>query len=226
MDSFVKQNSPWISEDLSKWDKLIEGQRFVKFRKGSTLFRQAETSDFVYIVKSGRVRITSYHDTGGERQLYIAETGCLIGENAVFLEQEQLYTAITIVDSVLYQISVEHFLKILSGDFDLSKQVMQSLCRKNNVLYFQVLEVSFAQSMQRIAQVLLNLMYQYGETCDEGSRISIRFTHQDVANITSVSRVTVSNSLNELALSGVLKRQNGFIIICQEERLKDLALGI
>lgn len=222
MEMFWENNSPWISDDPKLWHNLVGNIKPIRVEKEKTLYAQGNMPLTVYLVLSGRVRITCYLESGGERQLYIAEKGCLIGENSAILSQPHTTSAVAIVESVLYAIPASEFLKNMAQDFSLAYRVMQLICKKHNILYHQLLETSFAQSLRRICQILLNLVDQYGTPLDNGTRINIRFTHQDVANMIGTSRVTVSNAFSELSEYGILSRQEGYIIIHDTHALRQL----
>lgn len=220
MDDLSSMASPWISDSLERWSILTEGRKLIRIKKETSLYHQGDPFDLVYLIHSGRVRITSYQTDGSERQLYIAEKGSLIGENSFVLRQPHTSSAVAIVDSLVYAIPYAELSDLLQKNFSLCQNVMQMICRKHNILYSQLLEKSFSQSLRRISQVLLNLVKQYGEPTPQGVRIGIRFTHQDVANITGISRVTVSNTLNRLADEGVLGRQDGLYLLYNLPQLR------
>ena len=60
-ESSERENSPWITLDLEGWAPLTEGRAPVQYRKKAILFHQEDAADAVFIVKSGRLRITSYN---------------------------------------------------------------------------------------------------------------------------------------------------------------------
>ena len=52
----------------------------------------------------------------------------------------------------------------------------------------------------------LELMAQeYGEPCDQGLRVGLRLTHQDIASALSTTRVTVTRVIGQLKDQGRLK---------------------
>lgn len=222
MEMLWENNSPWISDDLNLWHKLIENIKPVRVGKEKTLYAQGDMPLRVYLVLSGRVRITCYLETGGERQLYIAEKGCLLGENSAILSQPHTTSAVAIVESVLYPIPTPVFLQTMAKDYSTTHRVMQLICRKHNILYHQLLVTSFTQSLRRICQILLNLVDQYGTPLVNGVQINIRFTHQDVASIIGTSRVTVSNAFSNLAERGIISRQDGYIVVHNVSALQQL----
>lgn len=221
----MEQSSPWICADLEQWSSLVREYQPVMLKKNAVLYQQEDPPRFVYIVKSGRICVTSYQIDGGEKQLFIAEKGTLFGEDSCLMGLPYFATAVAIVDTAVYAIPFGRLQEAMHQDSKVSDQVMQMLCRKNLVLLQQVRELSSADAFQRVAQVLVNLCRQYGEEKGGCVRIAIRFTHQDVANLINASRVTVSNVFNALSGEGILEKREGHFYVRKLELLEQLARG-
>lgn len=219
------QNSPWVSFDMKIWKPLISNMKPVRYKKNQFVFQQEQPAQFVYIIGTGRVRITSFHLDGTEKQYYIAECGCMIGETSCFLCHNHATFAVAIVDSDIYCVPFEMLKEEMKKNWELSMQVMQVTCRKNNTLLQQVTELSFAQALQRISQALVNLGHEYGKPVNGGLKINIKFTHQDVANLTTASRVTVSNVFNTLADRNLIIKQDGYFVLLDTKKLEAYARG-
>lgn len=79
--------SPWISTDLSTWETPLRHGRLRDYQPREQVFRQGEDFSSVYIVESGRVRVSVCHTDGQEKTLYVADTGAMIGESDCILGQ-------------------------------------------------------------------------------------------------------------------------------------------
>jgi CRP/FNR family transcriptional regulator len=225
MTDAEKETSPWIRLDLSFWDEIIGTHCPKLYRKNTFLFQQGDPPDYVYIIKSGRVRITSYQLEGGEKQLYIAETGAMCGELACIQHSPYTVSAVTIVDSHVYCLPYVSLEKYIDTHAAFAKKLMHILCRKSHIFMEQVLELSFNPSFQRVARILLNIADQYGKIYpDQHIHITIKFTHQDVANMINTSRVTVSNVFNSFSSAGIISREQGYYILKDINKLKEYAV--
>ena len=222
-ENWVLKTSPWISYDLNGWDSLIRNLKPVLYKKKSFLFHQNDPAAFTYIVKSGRIRVTSFNVEGIEKQLYIAEAGCCIGEVSCIMGNPHAYSAIAIVDTLVYRISSSEIIAAIRGDWEMNKRIYNSVFRKMAVFQNHILELSFNQAIERIIRLLLNLCKQYGVSVPGGCCIDIHFTHSDVASMVNTSRVTVSNIFTWLAENGYLHRQERFFVVDSVERLEELA---
>lgn len=219
------ETSPWIANDLSVWKDIIHGRTPALYRKNSFLFHQGDPAAFAYIIQSGRVRITCFHPEGMEKQLYIAECGCICGESASICGHPHFASALAIVDTLIYKISAGELVAQMKKNWPLNLVVFQSVGRKNTVFQNQVLQLSFLQAIQRVAHLLLNLCHQYGSSSSDGCRISIHFTHSDAALMINASRVTVSNIFNLLTEHGYLLKKDGNFIVTNLDFMEQLAEG-
>ena len=224
-ENWVLETSPWISYDLSNWEPLIRNLKPVLYKKKSFLFHQNDPAAFTCIVKSGRVRVTSFNIEGIEKQLYIAEAGCCIGEISCIMENPHAYSAIAIVDTLVYRITSSEIIEAIRNDWELNKRVYNSVFRKMAVFQNHILELCFGQAIERIARLLLNLCKQYGPVEPVGCRIAIHFTHSDVASMVNTSRVTVSNIFTWLMDNGYLHRQDRYFVVDSTEKLERIAEG-
>ena len=222
---FIQELSPWIGEEAVNWNSLLEGMTPRFWKKNQVLFHQGDDAHFLYVVESGRIRITSFQQDGTEQQLLIAERGAMFGEESCLAGLPYLTTAVSIVDSKVFVLPFAWMENQMNQDTRLSRLVLRSISRKNLVLLHRVMEFSSADAFQRIAQVLVNLSRRYGESEERGVRICIRFTHQDVANLIHVSRVTVSNVFHILIKQGILEKRDGKWWIKKPELLSLIAEG-
>lgn len=217
------ETSPWLHLEPDLLEALTADQAVMRLRRKQPVFHQKDMPTAVYIVKSGRICITTYSQTGMEQQLYIAEQGSLFGEHSCLLGAPHMTSSVSIVESELYAIPTQVFLTRIQENTSLNKVVMQIMCRKNSILIGRLLSQSSSDSLQRIAQFLVNMATEYGLPTEGGLEISIRFSHQDVANLLHTSRVTVTKAFQHLARLNIISRQKNRIVVSDLARLQQIA---
>lgn len=212
--------SPWVAWELTKWERLYIGFSPRAYAKNSTIFLQGSTYTTLFIIAKGRVRISAFSTDGNEKQMYIAEKGAICCESSTIHNQPFSSSAMALVDCEIYEIPLEHVYRVLEQDWGTTKEFIKYLARKNMAFSHQITQLSFAQSLQRIAGALLNLSQQYGRQTPRGILIDIKFTHQDMAGMVNVTRVTVSNLFGLLMDEEVLGKFDGYFYITDIEKLK------
>ncbi|KJH70171.1 Crp/Fnr family transcriptional regulator [Aliterella atlantica] len=60
------------------------------------------------------------------------------------------------------------------------------------------------------------LAKRFGQEVEQGKRIDLRLTHQDIADIIGLTRVTVTRLLNEFKRLGVIQRQERQFVVMQD----------
>lgn len=221
-EMWAAESSPWIKYPLSGWKSVIGGRTPSLYKKKSVIYNQGDAVPYAYIVSSGRVRISTFSTEGVEKQLFIAEQGCLFGEIACIMGFKHFDFATCICDSYIYRIPQAELIDAIRDDWDFNLRVYNSVFRKNIVFRNQILELSFSSSMVRIVRLLLNLCKQYGIGADDSYLLNISFTHQDIAGMVNTSRVTVNTAFTWLLKNDYLRKEARYYRIVSRERLKKL----
>ncbi len=72
--------SPWIQYDLDLWGELVDERYLIRIKGRSVVYNQNDTISHIYVVKSGRVRLSYYSSEGAEKIYLFALTGAMFGE--------------------------------------------------------------------------------------------------------------------------------------------------
>jgi CRP-like cAMP-binding protein len=214
--------SPWIEGGQDDWKDLTDGRVPVLFKKNSVIFQEGDESHAIRIVKSGRILVTCYRADGTEKQLYIARPGAMFGESSCFSQRCNNAAAIAIVDSRVFCVPRAEALRKMTQNWSLTESFIRSICRKEAILKHQVIELSFADSAQRVAQILLDLADAYGEKTPDGLCIMLNFTQQDMASLAKTSRVTISGVFRKFYSLGVLSKKNGRLYLNDLEAMRGI----
>lgn len=223
-EMWVKEASPWIDYPLESWTDLLKGKTASPYKKKSFLYHQEDSAPYAYIVKKGRVRLTLFGVDGTEKQLYIADPGCLFGEIACIMGFPHTESALCVHDTELYRISQAELVDAIRSDWEINKRVFNSVFRKNTIYHHQIQELCFLSSLQRIAFHLLDLCKRHGVREKEGYRLDLKFTHADIASLIHTSRVTVNTTFSWLIDNGYLIKTGSSYLIPYEQvdRLEQL----
>jgi CRP/FNR family transcriptional regulator len=164
------------------------------FSRGQTIFREGESADSVYVLKKGMVRLISLSDQGRETILHIATE-----------------------DSLVTIISQESFVELLSAVPAVALNFIRLLSKRLATVERGLAEFSHTWSYHRLARVLLQLSEKYGQEVATGTLISVRLTHEDLANLIGTSRETVTTQLSKFTRMGLLKRESRHFIVARSK---------
>ena len=119
----------------------------------------------------------------------------------------------TAKDSVVTVISREGFIRVLSLAPKVALNFIHVLSKRLVEVEEGLAESSHTWSYHRLAKVLLHLSEQYGEEVSTGTLITLRLTHEDLANLIGTTRETVTTQLNRFSRMGLLSRRARQIIV-------------
>lgn len=104
---------------------LVEGCQERSYVAGTTLFTQGDAGAGLYVIKSGRVRITrAVNPDRAEEELATAGPGEVFGEMALLDELPRSATVTTIEDVVALQLPVWEFRAVLRDHPDIALKLL------------------------------------------------------------------------------------------------------
>ncbi|MGH7772526.1 MAG: Crp/Fnr family transcriptional regulator [Candidatus Binatia bacterium] len=183
-----------------------------RFAQGATLFSEGDPSDALYILKEGHVNLISVSEKGTETLLHILKPDEIVGA-LLLVEERRSFTAVAIEDVLITVIPRENFLVLLSSVPAVAVNFARLLSQRLEKVEREQAEFSHTRSYHRLARTLLELSERHGEEVSTGTLITLRLTHQDLANYIGTTRETVTTQINRLKRMGLLNRQDRHFIV-------------
>jgi CRP/FNR family transcriptional regulator, cyclic AMP receptor protein len=219
-------NSPYVTWDPKDFEKemslLLSVSSSRIYREGEILYLQGETSGFFFFVKKGKVKVSILKEDGSEKILAIQEKNTFLGESAAFDRHSYFATAVAIEESEINVIPVERAEALIMEHPEVALLVIRRIIRKLRLLGFQVEDFAFLNAQKRIAHILIKLLTEVGEPCAEGIMIQRGITHEDLANLTGLSRVRVTTVLNNFERAKIIKKKRLALTVIDQEKLRNL----
>jgi CRP/FNR family cyclic AMP-dependent transcriptional regulator len=180
---------------------LGQGRRR-RYRVGDTLFHEGDESDWVALLLVGRVKISYYSAGGTEVILAVRNPGDLLGELSALdgAPRSATVTAMEPVEALVLTASA--FGVFLESYPRLALELLRSLASRLRDADVKRVEFGTYDSVGRVARRLLELADRFGEPTDEGIRIELPITQQELAAWTGTSRESVAKALQALRRLG------------------------
>ncbi|MEH1938841.1 MAG: helix-turn-helix domain-containing protein [Nostoc sp.] len=151
----------------------------------------------IWYVSQGVVKLSTFCETGEEVLMGLAATGMVFGSSMTSLK---IYQAIALSDVELVSIDVAEIAVSPTLNHTLLPKISQRLRQTE---FF--LAISGRRLVQERLHYLLQLLKQeVGQTVSEGTRLNIRFTHEDIASACCTTRVTITRLMGKLQEQGVI----------------------
>lgn len=210
------EHSPWLHMPEFDWSCITKDLTATAYKRGQVIYHQSHMGDCVYLSRKGRVQLDIYSVNGDKRILFVAEPGALFGELAPFDGMPHICNATAITDCQIYAIPSQRFMQQLLQDHNFSLHVLTLMTKKLRLLSTLIKQLSFNNSTYRVAHALASLAKQHADQMADGTlKLTLKYTHQDLADLTGLSRVSVSNILLDMTSQGILEKDkgDGFTII-------------
>lgn len=177
---------------VNKWDVLEKTHTPRTYAKNKMIYWQEAAAPEFYYLKRGKVKVFLSSESGMEKTLTLLHSGSIFGEAAFFDGMPRVSSAKTLEDSEIITVTRQSLLECIRREPQLAMNLLTYLAQTIRMLSAQVDTMTFLQADRRIAQLLLKLA--------NGAAVSA--THEDLAALAGVSRVTVSRILNRFAARG------------------------
>ncbi len=208
--------------DEEKLRSIAKRCRRDTYRRRQTIFSHGDVSADVYFIKSGRVGITIFSETGREilfRQLGPGETFGII---TAIDRLSRSTSAVSLSNLELYRLSESDILTIMREMPDVSFRVMQYLACLVRALSERIFEFTTYGVRNRIQAELLRLAKANGHRGGDVINIYPAPTHADIASQVSTHREAVTREFGHLTSEGILEKRGRNLIIRNLARLEEM----
>jgi len=210
------------NEEIEQLDRIIIKKNFVK---DQIVLLEEDTSNYMYIVYSGKVRVVKQSIEGREHIITIHKKNDFFGEMALLDGKTSPATVVAHEDSVIGLLSKNNFELHVLGHEIIRKKIIELLCTNLRESWAMIKILSFDNAEQRILATLDRMQEVYGLHDDRGVIVNVTLTHQQIANYASVTRETVTRVLNRFKNEAIIQILDGKKILLTPrfyEKVKDV----
>ncbi len=221
----VLKRVPFL-KGLSATDLKKVAQKFseTQFKKGEYLYWEGDSSDRLYVIKHGKVKITKGSSSGKEIVLDIVSSGEICGGSAIY-SQINPASALAAEDVIAYGLSKRDFLRLLSTYNTLAVEFILYLGEKLMKAHEMMMSLVASNVEKRIAALLMGLCEKHGSQTPQGIRINLRLTRQDIADIVGTTVETAIRVMSKFGKQGILTTESKHIVVTSKEKLSSLLLS-
>jgi CRP/FNR family transcriptional regulator len=195
---------------------LQKAARRKSYSENQIIFSEGESSDFLPIVKTGKVKMVRFPDIDKEVIIGIFEAGEMFAVPPVFDGGNFPSTAVAMEETTLLLLYRQDFLRLLRESSEFSFAVIGWMCEMLREKTATIKNLATASPEQRVGNVLLRL----AEKEDAETFVKISLRRQDIAEIAGLTTETTIRVIRKLAEKDLVKIVHGKIILEQPERLR------
>lgn len=200
---------------------LIGEQAHVStFLKNEILFRETDPLTFIFIVKTGRIKLFKTSHEGRELTIKLLGPHEYFCCAPLYLDGKYSVSAMAMEDSAVVMIPSKDFKEIISVSVsEIGLRVIRGLCSKIKYLSVLAENLSFKDVEQRIIFALSRLAE---EKSPDNNIVSLAVSHQDIASMTGTVREVVSRTMMKLKKEKVIVDSSARGFTVDKEKLSRL----
>src|ERR1043166_4739252 len=193
------------------------------YPKGSLLFVEGEQPRGVFILCSGRAKLTTSSTEGKTLIVKIAEPGEVLGASATILGKPYEVSAETIEPAQLNFIKRDDFLKLLAVNAEACMHTAQQLSEKYHSAQREIRSLGLSQTTgEKLAKLLLDWCARDGEETAQGIRLKVLLTHEEIAQMIGTTRETVTRLISTFKRKKIIDVKGSSVFVMGKDALENM----
>jgi CRP/FNR family cyclic AMP-dependent transcriptional regulator len=183
-----------------------------RYKKHEVILFEEDTTEYMYIILNGRVKVVQTTEDGKEILLAMHHSGEFFGEMSLLDGKTSPATVVATEDSAVAIISRQEFSLLIKAQKKVLDNLVLILCSRLRDSWEKIQLLNLKNASQRIKILFLMLSDRYGEKTAEGVTLNIKLTHQEIAEMTGMTRETVTRVIDRWQRDGEISvLKNKFI---------------
>jgi CRP/FNR family transcriptional regulator len=192
------------------------------YPKGVILFVEGQAPRGVFIICSGRVKLSASSAEGKSLILKIAEPGEVLGLSATISGKPYMLTAEVQAPAQANFVGRADFLDFLREHGDAALRVAQLLSENYHRALEEIRTIGLSRSAaEKLAKFLLDSSAGQDEKTGE-IRLKLAFTHEEIAEMIGTSRETVTRLFADFKRRQLVQVKGSTLVIRKKAELRSL----
>ena len=210
------------------WDQLSPAEALAleqvgrkrEFRRGMVLFREADRTDSVMVLRGGRVKVSVDTANGSEVVLAVRGPGALLGEFSAIDREPRSATVSAIENVTVLALTLAAFEAYLVANGRVSFLLMRALTGKVRDADRKRIEFGAHDTTGRVAARLVEMAERFGQPIEAGVKIGLPFSQDELAGWIGASREAVSKALGVLRSAGEIRTSRMSVVVRDIDALR------
>jgi CRP/FNR family transcriptional regulator len=220
----LRQVALFASLSIEQIAAIAEWFRVEKFDQDAMIFLEGDPADRLWVVSTGQVKIVKHTSDGQENLLEVITPGEMFGGAGLLLAAHPA-TAVAMTPTTALSIEREPYLRLIRQYPDVALRIIHLLGeRLQAAMKMRALAVERVDV--RLANILLKLCNKVGEPADDGTRINLPLSRQDLADMAGTTIETAIRVMSRFRKEGLAHTEpGGYIVVLDHERLRQISEG-
>jgi CRP/FNR family transcriptional regulator, cyclic AMP receptor protein len=191
------------------------------YPKGAMLFAEGQAARGVFMLCKGRVKLSTCSSEGKSLITRIAKSGEVLGLSSTISGKPYIVTAETLSPCQINFIKREDFLHFLSENNQACLRSAEQLSNNYYTITQQVRSLGLSHTVaEKLAKLILEWGASDGKLSERGIHLKLTLTHEEIAQLISSSRETVTRLLSEFRNKQLIYLKGSTLIIRDKAALE------
>jgi CRP-like cAMP-binding protein len=220
--TYMRYTMCMIEQDVAKKIKTF----FVQFpsriyKKGDVLIHPEDEAKQIYYLERGHVRQYTVTKDGEDLTINVYKQGAFFPMAYVVDGYKNTYIFEVMDSSSLRVAEFKTVVAFIKQQPDVLFNLLQRLYSGMSGVLSQVEQLMSGNARKRLLTALLISAKRFGQAKEADIHIPLKFTHQDLAALTGLTRETVSREMIKLKQEGLIEYANILITVKNIQKIEE-----
>jgi CRP-like cAMP-binding protein len=209
--------------DLSEPDVRQLAQVAVprSYEAGQVVFREGDSGDTCFVIRSGSARVTRRHSDGRVITLIELRPGAIFGELAMFGGETRSATVEALEPMRALGILAADLRRLIMRHPEIGLKMLEGLANRLRAANERIARQSFQTVAGRVASALLGQVQSLSPDGELGRDVLVRATQAEIAQLAGASRESASRFLAKLERAGLITTGRGKVVVHEPDALRN-----
>lgn len=175
------------------------------FKKGEMIIEEGDISTSLYIIHSGKVKLSKLTIQGKEQIVHLLTTGDFFGESNLFHDDMVMNLSChALEDTKICVLKKQDFDQIMLSNPEISFKLLKTITKRLSHTEDLARTLATKDPEVRIADMLLEFCEKFGTEHQNTVLITLPITREEVSSYVGLTRETISRKLAKLADKDIL----------------------
>ena len=214
-----------ISTYQASIEKLFSRARIKKYPKNQLIYYEGDELTQFYLVKEGYVKAYTILDSGDTRTIFLLGPGDIFPiAFSVSLDWHNYkikYFYQSLTDVTVRHLSRDTFKEIIEASTESMRVYLAYVSATNEAIMKQLEVMKSKKAINKVVMLLPYFISKFGERIRPNAyRLKIKLSHQEIADLSGVTRETTTTLVKQLEKRGILEQIKGRLIIYTKTKKK------
>ena len=192
-----------------------------EYRALTKIIQQDTPARKVYFIEYGLVKLSRVETPGHEVISGLRRRNWIIGAPAVLLGKKYSFTATSLIDCKIRQISSERFLRLIETNREFSRHMLRMFSQEIFNYGKTFSNLACLPAKDRLKRLLYEIMTEIKQPLGIEDKVNLIFPlkHKELAQMIAVTPEHLSRLLKQLERDGIIKREKGLLVLNNSQSL-------